>query len=66
MGREARARKKERRCRKCRLSFSNMTAAQIRVHAFVCDFEKFTGIEIIKMGPSDAEEAEETTTTEQT
>lgn len=55
MGREA-SQKKSRRCRKCRLKFIDMNAAQIQMHAFVCNFEKTTGIEVIKMGPTDAEE----------
>lgn len=66
MGREARTKKKERKCRKCKLSFLDMTAAQIRVHAFVCSFEKLTGIEIIKMGPANDEEVASENTTEGT
>lgn len=63
MGRESRAVKSERRCKKCKLSYLNMTAAQIQVHAYVCTLEKLTGIEIIKMGPSHEDEATEITNT---
>jgi hypothetical protein len=61
MGREAKV-KKNRTCKKCGLDFIDMTAVQIRVHAFVCNFEKLTGIEIIKMGPANEDEAEEAAT----
>lgn len=62
MGRESRV-KKSRVCSKCKLDFINMSAAQIQVHAFVCDFEKATGIEIIKMGPTNEESNAETEST---
>lgn len=58
MGRDARRKKKERKCRTCRVKFLDMTADQIRAHSVVCPLEQFTGIEIIKMGPADDEEEE--------
>jgi hypothetical protein len=48
MGRDANV-KKDRTCRFCKSTFSNLTSEQIAMHAVVCRFEKLTGIEIISM-----------------